>query len=450
MIAKLTKKDKSKLNPKSSLRIAFVVGRFPVLSEAFILNQIDGLIERGHQVDIYALEGYSEETKVHPIVTKYNLSDRGYYVPQIPDNYGLRWLKALQLFVTRGWRNLPPILRSLNIFKYGKQAASGRLFYGAIAFLEQLDYDIVHCQFGIYALQGKYPEDAGVLALRSLGLLRGKLIVAFRGWDISWYLKEKGDRVYDELFKIGDFLLTNCQFFRDRAIKIGCPPEKIMVHGSGIDCQKFRFTPRYFPDDGLIRLVTTGRLVEKKGIEYSIRAVATLIRDYPNLEYKIVGDGCLRQQLQQLITELGVGDNIKLLGWQQQQEIISILDNSHIFIAPCVTAQDGNQDAPVNTLKEAMAMGLPVIATLHGGIPELVKDGVSGCLVPERDAVAIATKLRYLIENPDLWQNMGLSGRKFVEQHYDINQLNDELIEIYYQLLINQQEDERSFEASKI
>lgn len=69
------------------------------------------------------------------------------------------------------------------------------------------------------------------------------------------------------------------------------------------------------------------------------------------------------------------------------------MDQSHIFIAPCVTSQDGNQDAPVNTLKEAMAMGLPVIATHHGGIPELVEDGVSGYLVPERDSQAIANKL---------------------------------------------------------
>ena len=422
------------MKPKSGLRIAFILGRFPVLSESFILNQIAGLIEDGHRVDIYALEGYSQETKVHPSVTKYNLSDRAYYVPQIPQNYALRGLKALQLLISNGWRNLPIVLRSLNIFQYGKQAASLRLFYSAIAFLQQLDYDIIHCQFGIYALQGKLPADPGILTLRSLGLLQGKLIVAFRGWDISWYIQQKGEAVYNELFEVADFFVTNCQFFRDRAIKLGCTPAKITVLGSGIDCQKFRFTPRYFPDDGLIRLVTTGRLIEKKGIEYSIRGVATLIQDYPNVEYSIIGDGFLRDQLQQLISDLGVGYKIKLLGWRQQKEIISILDKAHIFIATSVTAKDGNQDAPVNTLKEAMAMGLPVIASSHGGIPELVKDGVSGCLVPERDATAIANKLQYLIANPDLWPEMGLAGRKFVEQNYDMNRLNDELETIYYQL----------------
>lgn len=411
------------------MKIAFIVGRFPVLSEAFILNQIAGLLDRGHQVDIYALEGYSGETKVHPIVDKYNLLERSHYVPSVPDNFVSRCFKAVQLLLTQGSQNPLAVLRSLN-FKYGKQAASLRLFYGAIAFLGQPEYDIVHCQFGIYGMQGKYPEDAGVLAIRSLGLLRGKLIVGFRGWDISWYVKQKGEAVYQELFEKADFFVTNCNFFRDRAIEIGCKPDKIAVVGSGIDCDKFVYQPRYLPDDGTIRVATTGRLIEKKGIEYAIRAVA-MVAKYPQLEYNIIGDGCLKAQLQQLILELGLEDKVNLLGWRKQQEIIDILDRSQIFLAPCVTAKDGNQDAPVNTLKEAMAMGLPVISTYHGGIPELVHDGVSGYLVAERDSEAIAERLQYLIANPQLWQDLGKKGSQFVKEHYDIDRVNDELVRIY-------------------
>ena len=416
------------------MKIAFIVGRFPVLSEAFILNQIAGLIERGHQIDIFALEGYSGETKVHPIVAKYNLLERSHYVPNVPDRFSWRCLKAIQLLFTQGGKNPSAIIKSLNWFRYGKQALSLRLFYSAIAFLDSKQYDIVHCQFGIYAMQGKYPEDAGVLKIRSLGLLPGKLIVGFRGWDISWYVQQQGEDVYQQLFPHADFFVTNCNFFRDRAIKIGCPQTKITVVGSGIDCQKFRFKPRQFPEDGIVRLATTGRLVEKKGIEYSIRAVAIALKQYPHLEYNIIGDGCLWDSLQQLIIELNLESKVKLLGWRQQSEIVNILDNSHIFLAPCVTAKDGNQDAPVNTLKEAMAMGLPVISTYHGGIPELVRDGVSGYLVPERDSNSIADKLQYLIANPDLWQSLGKNGREFVEQYYDIEPLNDLLVDIYQQI----------------
>ena len=128
---------------------------------------------------------------------------------------------------------------------------------------------------------------------------------------------------------------------------------------------------------------------------------------------------------------------VHLKGWRNQKEIISILNETHIFVAPSVTASDGNQDAPVNTLKEAMAMGLPVIGTLHGGIPELVEDNVSGFLVPERDETAIAQKLIYLIEHPEIWQQMGLSGRKKVETHYDTDKLNSELVELYQQISSN-------------
>lgn len=178
-------------------------------------------------------------------------------------------------------------------------------------------------------------------------------------------------------------------------------------------------------------------MVEKKGIEYAIRAVAKVLKTYPNLEYNIIGDGELKTHLQQVITELDAAEKIKLLGWKNQQEIIQIIDNTHIFIAPSVTAKDGNQDAPVNTLKEAMAMGLPVIATRHGGISELVQDGVSGLLVPERDADAIADKLAYLLEHPELWEQMGKAGRAYVEKHYDTERLNDELVKIYQQVIID-------------
>ncbi|MEO1673255.1 MAG: colanic acid biosynthesis glycosyltransferase WcaL, partial [Cyanobacteria bacterium J06631_2] len=109
------------------MKIAFVVGRFPVLSEAFILNQIAGLLDRGHQVDIYALEGYSGETKVHPIITKYNLLERSDYVPAIADKFIKRCWKAVQLLLTHGAKNPLAVLRSLNVFQYGKQAASLRL-----------------------------------------------------------------------------------------------------------------------------------------------------------------------------------------------------------------------------------------------------------------------------------------------------------------------------------
>lgn len=410
------------------MKIAFLVWRFPVLSEAFILNQITGLIERGHEVHIHALNGPPADTsKVHPVVEQYNLIERTYYPPTRPNNYLLRLLKGLGLLLGNIDKNSLTSLQLLNPFKYGKQVFSLKWLYRAIPLLGNGSYDIIHCQFGTLGPMG--------LVLRNTGILQGKLVTTFRGIDISSYVQEQGEDVYEQLFQEGDFFLANCDFFRRRAINLGCDEKKIVVHGSGLDCSKFAFASRHLPPDGKVRIATTGRLVEKKGIEYCIRAIAKLTHLHKNLEYNIIGDGPLKENFEQLIEELNLGHIVKLLGWKQQQEIIEILDNCQIFLAPSVTAADGNQDAPVNTLKEAMAMGLPVISTFHGGIPELVEDGVSGFLVPERDADAIAEKLSYLIEHPQVWPQMGRIGRARVEEKYDMNKLNDELVEIYQQLL---------------
>ena len=164
-------------------------------------------------------------------------------------------------------------------------------------------------------------------------------------------------------------------------------------------------------------------------------AVAKLLKQDIDLEYRIVGEGELRPHLEQLIRELGVGDRVHLLGVKHQSEIVEFLNQVHIFVAPSVTSRSGDQDAPINTLKEAMATGLPVVSTWHGGIPELVDDGVSGFLVPEKDPEAITDKLAYLIHHPELWPTMGLAGRKRVLADYEINRINDELVVLYENLL---------------
>jgi colanic acid/amylovoran biosynthesis glycosyltransferase len=409
------------------MKIAFIVGTFPVLSETFIINQIVGAIARGHEVDIYADE-MGDPDKMHPDVIKNQLLEKTYYLDKIPSNLFLRLIKGIALLFLKLLQDPRIVGRSLNVFKYGKQAISLWLLYTAIPKFKK-SYDIIHCQFGTQSFRG--------IAFKTINAPEAKLVTTFRGHDISKFVQEKGDRIYDQLFKTGDFFLSNCEFFRHRVIQLGCNENKIVVLRSGLDCNKFTFTTREFPGDGKVRIATTGRLVEKKGIEYSIRAVAKLAKAYPNLEYNIIGDGELKESFQRLIQELGVSHIVNLLGWKNEGEIIEILDNSQIFIAPSVTAADGNQDAPINVLKEAMAMGLPVISTYHGGIPELVEDGISGYLVPERDADALAGKLGQLLEHPENWAKMGTAGRAYVENHYNLDKLNDDLVKIYQKILNN-------------
>jgi colanic acid/amylovoran biosynthesis glycosyltransferase len=408
------------------MRVAFVVSHFPVLSEPFILNQIVGLLDRGHEVDIYA-EFQGDRSKVHPSVETYGLLDRTYYLNPVPDNLLKRATTGLQLLLQQGRFDPALFLRSLNVFKHGTLAASLWLLHTAPSLVQKAPYDIVHAQFGTQGFRGRL--------LRELNAPWTKLVVTFRGHDISSYVDQQGPQVYKSLFATADFFLANCEFFRQRVIQLGCDPQKIVVHGSGIDCTPFAFMPRSRQPDQPVRIATTGRLVEKKGIEYSLRAIALLAQSHPALEYHIIGAGSLKSEFEQLIQVLGIAHLVTLHGQQPQRELIHILNRCHLFVAPSVTAADGNQDAPVNVLKEAMAMGLPVVSTQHGGIPELVEEGISGFLVPERNAAALAEKLRFLIEHPDLWAAMGQAGRTYVETHYDMNTLNDELIHLYQRLL---------------
>lgn len=407
------------------MKIAFVVLIFPTVSETFILNQITGLIDLGHEVDIYAGRP-GDISKIHPDVEKYHLLERTYYTRQ-PPNYIWRFIKAIIWFLAN-LKHSKFLLESLNFFKYGKQAISLELFYGTLMFLKhKQNYDIIHCHFGPVGLQ--------LVKLRQIGVIQGKILTTFHGYDITRYLKEEGEQVYNWLFNFGELLLPISELWKKRLIEIGCTDKKLVVHRMGIDCQKFAFAKRELRPNGQVNLVSVARLVEKKGVEYSIRAVAKLVNSNLNVKYTIVGDGPLKEELQSLIQKLGISHIVELLGSQDQEKVIEIIKDSDIFLAPSVISKSGDQEGIPVASMETMAMGLPVVSTYHSGIPELVKDGVSGFLVPERDVDLLSEKLTYLVKHPEIWSSMGAAGRAFVEDNHNIDKLNKRLVDIYQKLL---------------
>ncbi len=407
------------------MRIAIIVGAFPVLSETFILSLITGLIDRGHDLDIISLDYPAKKNKkVHPVVEQYRLLDRTHYL-QVPPNILRRLGICLKLLLKNFWKNPSAILDSLNVFKYGKQAAFLWRVYPLLVLLDRGSYDIVHCQFGVVALR--------VLDFVKSGVLKGRLVVSLRGSDISRHLKQEGRDVYNQLFEAADLFLPVSKYFKNRLIQLGCNKKTIVFYDS-VSCDKFFYDPCP-PAEDTVRIVTTGRLVEKKGIEYSIRAMAKVLKTHPNVSYSIIGYGPLHNELQGLIQDLGVGGQVKFLGAKKQEEVVEIIRNSHLYLGPSVTAENGDQEGIPTTLKEAMAMGLPVVTTFHAGIPEMVEDGVSGFLVEERSVDCLAEKLNYLIEHPELWNAMGQAGRARIEEHFETNKLNDRLVEIYEQIL---------------
>lgn len=413
------------------MRIAFVVDQFPALSETFILNQITGLINRGHKVDIYGdRPGNLDQT--HPEIEEYKLLDCT-FITAIPCNFAVRVAKAIWLFCLNFFKAPQILLRAINFTKYnrsryGEPAGFLKPFYLVIPWLNKQPYDIVLCHYGRNGLKASLFKD--------LGITQGKIVVAFHGYDISRYITIHGENIYQHLFCRVDLLQPISQYWQHRLIDLGCNRKKVMVHHMGIDCEKFKYIEKNKnqnnnkASNSQYCLVSIARLVEKKGLEFSIRAVAKLIPRYPNLEYLIVGDGILRERLQLLVEQLGVGDNIKLLGWKKQQEVAAIIDGADLVLAPSVHSSDGDCEGIPVSLMESMAKGLPVVSTYHSGIPELIEDGVSGYLVPEREVEQLAQKIESLITDPSLRNEMGQCGRQKVQTEYNIDLLNDRLEEI--------------------
>lgn len=400
------------------LRIAFLLPTFPELSNTFILNQITGLLDRGHEVDLFALERKSF-ADAHPTVVRYGLEGRMRHL-LVPRPRLRRVASAVRLLARPGsWHRAT--LDALAVHRYGRDALSLVHLHTVASFLRRGPHDVLHAQFG----------NLGPTARRLIatGASTAKLVTSFRGADVATHLQRDPDR-FAALFRHGDLFLPVSRAFRDRLVAAGAPAERTIVHHSGIDLSRFPFTTRSRPDRRPT-LLFVGRLTEKKGLRYVLDALALLRTEGVDADLDVIGDGPLRRDVEAQITDLGLGDRVRLLGGRAHTEVAARMRSAHVLVAPSIAAASGDQEGIPNVLKEAMATGLPVVSTFHGGVPELVDDGVSGYLVAERDARALADRLAHLLRRPDLWETLGRAARAKVESEFDSSRLNDELVQLY-------------------
>jgi colanic acid/amylovoran biosynthesis glycosyltransferase len=400
------------------VRVAWLTALFPVLSETPFLNQIVGLIERGHEVDIYA-DGPQPGGPFHPDIGRLALESRTRYPIRWPAGRGERWRAAARLIAAHRGSERRLLLRTLDPSRFWHRAWTLDQLRRTARFLPVRPYDVCYCAFGMDAPHA--------LRLRRVGALGGELVVAFRGADTTKYVARRGPRVYARTFREARLLLPVCEFLGRRLVQLGAPAERVVVHRTGIDLSRWPYRERHPGAPGSLRLVSVGRLVEKKGIAHVLRALRLLVDRGVGAKYRVFGDGPLRERLVALAVELGVADRVVFEGRQGQETVRDGLAGADVLVAASVTAADGDEEGIPNVLKEAMASGMPVVGTRHAGIPELVEDGVSGWLVPERDEAALAAALERLAAEPERWAAMGPAGRAKVEREYDIHRLNDRL-----------------------
>lgn len=198
----------------------------------------------------------------------------------------------------------------------------------------------------------------------------------------------------------------------------GSAADSVIHVYNGLDLERFNFTTS---PEGRPLIVSIGRLVEKKGFDDLIRAAAELERRQVACDVLIIGTGEREEELRQLILASGAR-NVVLGGPRPQVEVIDLLRRATIFAGPYVVAEDGNRDGLPTVLVEAMAVGTPCIATDVTGVPEIVRNGVTGDIVPQRDPQKLADCIQRLLHDHERRDSYGKAGRAIVEQEFDLTE----------------------------
>lgn len=261
-------------------------------------------------------------------------------------------------------------------------------------------------------------------------------VVSFHGADVMVDLEKPAYRAATRrMLDAARLVLVRSESLGAALRELGCSSDKIRVHRTGIPIAEIPFREREWPNDGGWRFVQACRLIEKKGLLTSLTAFAAFAKSSPRSSFTIAGEGPLRAHLEAQANSLGLGDRVIFTGFISQTELRDLFYRSHIFLHPSEQGADGNQEGVPNSMLEAMASGLPVFATAHGGIPEAISDGESGWLVAEGDSDALAQRLAQVTEAPAVLSRIADAGAKVVVRKFERGAQTRQLEEFYFEAM---------------
>jgi glycosyltransferase involved in cell wall biosynthesis len=415
------------------LRVAYILSTYPYLTTTFIDREILAVQQLGIELVLVSMRRPAAikvraEISALTQVTKYLLTAP--YVKFLAAHLHfsltrpLAYLTTLVYLLTRRHPGFSAWIRTLFYFLVGVRAAES---------LREEKVDHIHAHFA---------DRATVIAMVVSRLLDVPYSVFAHAYDIyasPVMLPEKMD---------GSKFVATCTAYNKAHLERldgGRFLGKVHLIYHGLDLSRFQpartefVHPATRPND--IRRQTTdnqrplllsvGQLKEKKGFPYLIQACRLLKDRGYDFVCEIVGEGPQRAQLEALIGELDLADTVVLHGAVPHPEVIDKYTQATLFALACIPAEDGDRDGLPNVLLEAMAMQVPVVSTRFSGIPEAVKDGLTGLLVPPRDAEAIAEALSRLLDDPHLRHRLGQEGRRQVENSFDIQKNTEKLIDLF-------------------
>ena len=411
-----------KIFPKGKkLSLAYIILEFPKISETFILEEVSELIKQGHDIDVYTIMP-PREKKQHPkaILIKQNIIGN-----DLPF-FSLMYFPAIKYYVRNKFRSLLLILS--NIIWDGIldpiRAIKLLIIFPRIIYFSYLikdkPYDGLHTHFprvpGVCTrIISKLTEIPYSITAHSIGIFTNNPFAK---------------RVLSEaLGVIVPSFYTKAAIEKKYGIEI---LDKTEIVKCGIDLSTFKDAEKKSLSGNNFRILAVGRLIEAKGFINLIHAIEQLDSEGLDIRTRIVGDGPLMTDLKKAASKLR--DNIIYEGSQSQNEVIDAFKWADVFVMPSVPSSNGQIEVIPLVISEALAMGVPVIATSVGGIPELIEDYISGLLVPPNDYIILSEKIKELVHKPELYYSLRQNGLKKVEDHSDIKKNVNQLGNIFAKL----------------
>ncbi len=289
--------------------------------------------------------------------------------------------------------------------------------------------NIIHSHFG----------DIGWANRCATRKLKVKHVVTFYGQDVNrlpiqrpiWRVR------YRKLFADVDLVFCEGSHMARCIVELGCPEDKVKVQHLGVEVDNIHFEPRQWHADEPLRVLIAASFREKKGIPYAIKALQIVAGAVP-IRLTIIGDAGSQQEKTRIHAALergGLIEHTRMLGFQTHKAMLREAYDHHLFLQPSVTARDGDTEggAPVSII-EMLATGMPVVATSHCDIPEVVGPAFSHLLAPERDFAKLAECIQLLLDQPDSWSSLVLEGRRRVETEYHLLRQTERLTDYYKEL----------------
>ena len=387
-------------------KIAYIMSRFPKITETFILYEILELRRLGLEIEIFPLVTENEPIKhseveamvkhvhYHSVFSGAILAAQLYWLYRHPWNYLRAWWKAIH-----------------GNFGSGKFLARA-LVVVPLAALFARQMQILGIEH-IHAHWATHPTLAAYVVQQLTGLPFSFTIHAHDLYVERPMLEEK--------IRPASFVVTISEYNRQllqELYGVTAANKTVVVH-CGIDLEVFQ--PQTAKNSTApFTIICIASLEEYKGHPYLLEACAQLKAQGINFHCLLVGEGNHRPQLEAQIRQLGLTNHITLLGHQPRSRVQELLAEADVMVLPSVVATSGKKEGIPVALMEALAMRLPAIATRISGVPELIDDGKTGLLVPERDVQALVAALLRVYRNPELGKQLGAAGRLKVKQEFNL------------------------------